>query len=60
MGSDRRIPLLREVFKEFPSVPINIDIKVNDDQLISKVGLHAKCIVFKFQLTAREVCLKMN
>lgn len=35
---DRRFALLREVFEEFPNVPINIDIKINDDKLISKVS----------------------
>ncbi|CAL8077660.1 unnamed protein product [Orchesella dallaii] len=35
---ERKIPLLREVFKEFPSVPINIDIKENDIQLIQEVS----------------------
>ncbi|XP_021952266.1 lysophospholipase D GDPD1 [Folsomia candida] len=35
---DRRIPLLRQVFREFPTVPMNIDIKDNDDKLIRKVG----------------------
>uniref|UniRef100_A0AAY5EKH0 GP-PDE domain-containing protein n=1 Tax=Electrophorus electricus TaxID=8005 RepID=A0AAY5EKH0_ELEEL len=35
-GGSRRIPLLRDVFEAFPSLPINIDIKVNDDRLIRK------------------------
>lgn len=30
--------LLREVFDAFPRVPINIDIKVNNDELIHKVS----------------------
>uniref|UniRef100_A0A8C4QP89 Glycerophosphodiester phosphodiesterase domain containing 1 n=1 Tax=Eptatretus burgeri TaxID=7764 RepID=A0A8C4QP89_EPTBU len=38
MGEDRRIPLLREVFAAFPDVSINIDIKDNDDELISQVS----------------------
>uniref|UniRef100_A0A4W4FKA6 GP-PDE domain-containing protein n=1 Tax=Electrophorus electricus TaxID=8005 RepID=A0A4W4FKA6_ELEEL len=37
-GGSRRIPLLRDVFEAFPSLPINIDIKVNDDRLIRKVS----------------------
>ncbi|XP_017580013.1 lysophospholipase D GDPD1 [Pygocentrus nattereri] len=37
-GNDKHIPLLREVFEAFPNVPINIDIKVNDDTLIKKVS----------------------
>ncbi|XP_063974019.1 lysophospholipase D GDPD1-like isoform X2 [Diachasmimorpha longicaudata] len=36
--SDRKFPLLKEVFDAFPEIPINIDIKVNDDRLISKVS----------------------
>ncbi|KAK3084079.1 hypothetical protein FSP39_007822 [Pinctada imbricata] len=35
---DRRFPLLREVFQAFPSIPINIDIKIDDDELIEKVN----------------------
>lgn len=35
---ERRIPLLRDVFQEFPNVPINIDIKDNDFQLINQVS----------------------
>ncbi|XP_011307295.1 glycerophosphodiester phosphodiesterase domain-containing protein 1 isoform X2 [Fopius arisanus] len=36
--SDRKFPLLKEVFDAFPDLPINIDIKINDDRLISKVS----------------------
>lgn len=36
-GDDRRIPLLREVFEAFHDIPINIDIKIDDDELIDKV-----------------------
>ncbi|KAG7208706.1 hypothetical protein KM043_014909 [Ampulex compressa] len=35
---ERRFALLKEVFEAFPNMPINIDIKINDDQLISKVS----------------------
>ncbi|XP_014300738.1 lysophospholipase D GDPD1 isoform X1 [Microplitis demolitor] len=35
---ERKIPLLKDVFEEFPNFPINIDIKINDDQLIYKVS----------------------
>ncbi|XP_033748617.1 lysophospholipase D GDPD1-like [Pecten maximus] len=37
-GSDRQIPLLRDVFQAFPTMPINVDIKINNDDLISKVN----------------------
>ncbi|XP_026677671.1 lysophospholipase D GDPD1-like [Diaphorina citri] len=36
--TDRRIPSLEQVFQTFPSVPINIDIKDNDDRLIEHVS----------------------
>lgn len=35
---ERRIPLLSEVFQQFPNIPINIDIKVNDNRLIHEVS----------------------
>ena len=38
-GEDRRIPTLKEVFTEFPNMPINIDVKVPDDELYEKVNL---------------------
>uniref|UniRef100_UPI003AAEDCB5 lysophospholipase D GDPD1 isoform X2 n=1 Tax=Centroberyx gerrardi TaxID=166262 RepID=UPI003AAEDCB5 len=37
-GEDKRIPLLRDVFEAFPTTPVNIDIKVNNDRLIKKVS----------------------
>ncbi|XP_052230963.1 lysophospholipase D GDPD1-like isoform X2 [Dreissena polymorpha] len=36
-GEDRRIPTLREVFSTFPNSPINIDLKVYNEELIRKV-----------------------
>ncbi|VDN16011.1 unnamed protein product [Dibothriocephalus latus] len=36
-GASRRIPMLRSVFEAFPTVPINIDVKVDNDLLIRKV-----------------------
>lgn len=32
-----KIVLLRDLFERFPDTPMNIDVKVNDDQLIQKV-----------------------
>jgi len=32
-----RIPLLQDVFKRYPTTPINIDIKENNDELIRQV-----------------------
>ena len=31
------MPLLEEVFKNFPDLPINLDIKINNDKLIENV-----------------------
>lgn len=36
-GQDRRIALLEDVFKKFPHMPINIEVKQNNDLLIQKV-----------------------
>ncbi|XP_058800276.1 lysophospholipase D GDPD1-like [Phymastichus coffea] len=36
--NERKIALLQEVFDTFPKMPINIDIKVNNDDLIRKVS----------------------
>ena len=38
-GEDRRIPLLEELFQAFPQTPINIDIKIDSDELIQKVWM---------------------
>jgi hypothetical protein len=35
---DRRIPLLSQVLSQFPNVPMNIDIKDNDERLIEEVS----------------------
>ena len=35
--SSTKIPLLEEVFELLPNVPINLDIKINNDLLINKV-----------------------
>ncbi|CAL4149552.1 unnamed protein product [Meganyctiphanes norvegica] len=37
-SDDRKFPLLEDVFKAFPNTPINIDIKIDDDELITKVS----------------------
>ena len=36
-GEPQRFPLLADVFAEFPNMPVNIDIKDNDDKLIEEV-----------------------
>lgn len=37
-GRDRRIPRLEDVFQNFPNIPINVEIKVDEPLLISKVS----------------------
>ncbi|KAL4223533.1 Lysophospholipase D gdpd1 [Mactra antiquata] len=37
-SDDRKIPTLRQVFTAFPTTPMNIDVKVYDDQLFQKVN----------------------
>ncbi|XP_050724814.1 lysophospholipase D GDPD1-like [Eriocheir sinensis] len=37
-SEDRRFPLLEEAFQHFPSTPINIDIKTDNNELIEKVS----------------------
>jgi hypothetical protein len=32
-----RIPLLKDVFERYPTTPINIDVKENDNELIQQV-----------------------
>ncbi len=39
-GEDRQIPLLKDVFGAFPNLPINIDIKIDNDDLIRKVTVY--------------------
>jgi len=34
-----RIPLLKDVFERYPTTPINIDVKENNDELIRQVIL---------------------
>uniref|UniRef100_A0A8C0IQ13 Glycerophosphodiester phosphodiesterase domain containing 3 n=1 Tax=Chelonoidis abingdonii TaxID=106734 RepID=A0A8C0IQ13_CHEAB len=37
-GSDRRIPRLEEIFQKFPNVPVNVEIKQDDEELIRQVA----------------------
>ncbi|XP_075217973.1 lysophospholipase D GDPD1-like [Lycorma delicatula] len=64
---DRKIPLLDDVFKAFPNIPINIDIKVNDDKLIEEVSrlisLHQRehiTIWGNFSNDITKKCYKQN
>ena len=41
-GEDRKIVLLKDVFERFPDMPINVDIKDNNDELIEKVRVTSK------------------
>ncbi|XP_078064575.1 lysophospholipase D GDPD3-like, partial [Mustelus asterias] len=35
-GSDHRIPRLEEVFQSFPQIPINIEVKAENQEIIRK------------------------
>ncbi|XP_013918926.1 PREDICTED: glycerophosphodiester phosphodiesterase domain-containing protein 3-like [Thamnophis sirtalis] len=37
-GTDHQIPRLEDIFEQFPGVPINIEIKEDNDELINKVA----------------------
>lgn len=37
-GDDQRIPLLKDIYEQFPNMPINIDIKIDSVELIRKVS----------------------
>ncbi|XP_043371997.1 lysophospholipase D GDPD3 [Dermochelys coriacea] len=37
-GSDHRIPRLEDVFQKFPHIPINVEIKEDDEELIRQVA----------------------
>ncbi|CAL7947260.1 unnamed protein product [Xylocopa violacea] len=63
----RRFALLKEVFEAFPDIPINIDIKVNDNQLIKKVSDLIKeynreeyTVWGNFSNEITQKCYKMN
>ena len=45
-GDPERMPTLEEVFQQFPDVPINLDIKGTDDELMEKVPLELSlCLI---------------
>lgn len=50
-NGDRKIPLLESVFKAFPDIPINVDIKSNSDELIDKVSVHVRIMILIFCFT---------
>ncbi|XP_041937724.1 lysophospholipase D GDPD3a isoform X3 [Alosa sapidissima] len=41
-GSDRKFTLLEEVFRRFPQMPVNIEVKENNPVLIDKVSVLVK------------------
>lgn len=66
-GSDRQIALLEDVFRKFPKIPISIEIKEDNDQLIQKVSDLVKRydregITVWASLSSRilKKCLKIN
>lgn len=63
----RRIPLLENVFEKFPDMRINLDIKVDNDELIRKVNelivkyKREKITVWgSFSESVTQKCLKLN
>ncbi|XP_041672682.1 lysophospholipase D GDPD3a [Cheilinus undulatus] len=42
-GADRKFALLEDLFRKFPRMPISIEIKENNSQLIEKVSDLVKC-----------------
>ncbi|KAG0694542.1 Lysophospholipase D GDPD1 [Chionoecetes opilio] len=53
-SEDRRFPLLEETFQHFPSTPINIDIKTDNNELIEKSYKRSRhCEFHKFSCSKR-------
>ncbi|XP_063791365.1 lysophospholipase D GDPD3 isoform X2 [Pseudophryne corroboree] len=50
-GSDRRMPLLEEVFQRYPQKPINVEVKADDDKLIKRISE----LVKKYHRTDRTI-----
>ena len=44
-NGDRKIPLLRSVFEEFPNIPINLDVKAYNEELIELVSGHCEDVI---------------
>lgn len=38
-GADRKFALLEDLFKKFPSMPVSVEIKENNRELIKKVNI---------------------
>lgn len=38
-GVDRKFALLEDLFKKFPSMPVSVEIKENNSELIKKVKI---------------------
>ncbi|XP_055008542.1 lysophospholipase D GDPD3a [Boleophthalmus pectinirostris] len=66
-GSDRQIALLEDLFRKFRTIPISIEIKENNDQLIQKVSdlvksydREAITVWASLSSTIIKKCLKTN
>ncbi|KAM8962472.1 lysophospholipase D GDPD3 [Pelodytes ibericus] len=55
-GSDHHIPLLEEVFQRFPDIPINVEIKEENEELIKKVS----DLVKQYRRTDRTIWASMK
>ncbi|KAM4698039.1 lysophospholipase D GDPD3 [Rhinophrynus dorsalis] len=55
-GKDRRIPLLEEVFQKYPDIPINVEVKQENPELIKKVSE----LVRRYHRSDRTIWASMN
>ena len=52
---DNRIPLLEEVFQTLPNMPINLDFKINNDQLITQVRCCASNLILREKRKIKKI-----
>lgn len=57
-GTDRKFALLEDVFRKFPEMPVSIEIKENNKQLIEKVQCTYKNLtIFPMVQNNVHICL---
>lgn len=66
-GTDRQFALLEDMFKKFPKMPVSIEIKEENDQLIQKVSDLVRCynreditVWASLSSSIMKKCLQMN
>ena len=55
-----RIPLLKDVFERYPTTPINIDVKENNDELIRQVIIPYPIYGYSLQMSDNRKCIKIT